>query len=339
MRSRQIVRGGAYSAAGAVARNVARSIVRQLAGHAVQRGVHAVGRYVGNRIRDRFKGNQKRRRAVVSIAAHGSASRSIAKYRYGRSRKGRKNSAQGTHTWTTTEAGRVDVGAGRQSNESKVAIWTKSQLSSIEGYYGNGTSLENQFMQIRPSVVKHMITNQSQSTVQFYIYDYVCRKSSNFLPYLLYYNDLRKQYDTSEDWANVVPNKPFQSPTLKYYWKLKKVTKIALEPGAVHEHIIVANTNAMLYENAWRNSPEYIAGLTMATLVQHHGFPVNDSTTVANVSLCPASYDYMSFYKLNVAFLDNRNKYLYHSGSLPSTTINPRTVMLEGGDVEVVDQA
>lgn len=328
--------------AASAARHVGTYALGQLVKYGAKRAVQGTGRIVGGVVRKIGrgpKGNKSGRGKVISIAAHGAASRSIFKYRYGRRRKGRKNSSFGTHTLTSTESGRVNTGAGRQSNESKVVLFSKGQLESLELEFGDGTTDTAQYLVLRPSSVTHQITNQSQATVQFYIYDYVCRNNTDTLPNLHYWNDLRDQYDTTNDWANVVPNKPFQSPTLKYYWKLKRYTKLILEPGAVHEHIIVCNANAKLYEGAWRNAPAYIAGISCATIVQHHGFPVNDATTTTNVSLCPASYDYMSFYKLNCALVESRYKRLVNVGSLPSTTITPRTIMLEGGDVENVDQA
>ena len=337
-----VKRGSRLQLAAAAARHVGTYALGQLVKYGTRRAIQGAGRAVDRVVRKTGrgpKGNKGGRGKVISIAAHGAASRSIFKYRYGRRRKGRKNSSFGTHTLTNTESGRVNTGAGRQSNESKVVLFSKGQLETLENEFGDGTTDTAQYLVLRPSSVSHQITNQSQATVQFYIYDYICRNNTDTLPNLHYWNDLRAQYDTTEDWANVVPNKPFQSPTLNYFWKLKRYTKLILEPGAVHEHIIVCNANAKLYEGAWRVSQEYIAGLSCATLIQHHGFPVNDATTTTSVSLCPASYDYMSFFKLNCALANSRFKILYNSGSLPSTSIVPRTIMLEGGDVENVDQA
>lgn len=332
---RRLITAGAVAGLGGLIYDTSRRVARQVMQDAVRSGAHAAGRYVGNAIRSRAQRHSSGRRAVVGIAPHGAASYSRFKYRYGRRRPIRTNTA--TKTLEVALAGRQSCGTGRQSNDTIVTFWDKSDLADVEAEFGSASDTE--YMILRPSSVKLMITNQTQATGQFYIYDIVCRKSCDLSPSTIYNNDLKNQFNiTTYDVANVLPHKPYQSPAFRHFFKIKSCKKVVIEPGAIHVHHVTANTNARMYENGWEDGPAYIAGLTSFVMVQHHGFPVNDATTVTNVSTCDIIYDWMAFYKWNITIVETSKK-TGVINALPSDSIVPRTIMEESTAVENVDAA
>lgn len=277
----------------------------------------------------------QRNGGVRAVASAGPVSRSSFAYRYGR--RGKIATDDATKTLESVGSLRISSGTGRQSNDS-IYMFDRNDLNLIDAQWQGGSGTDNEYTVLRSSSMRIMITNQTQATGRFYIYDWVCRNSTDTTPATMWNDDLKEQFGETFDVANVIPHKPQQSPAFRYHYKIKSVKTIILEPGAVHEHNFICKANAILYQKGYIDGPNIIGGLTAGILVVTHGFPVNDSTTVSDITTCDIVSDLLFFKRLNSSYVTTSTK----EGallSLPDSSITPRTIMFEGGDVENVDAA
>lgn len=337
----------------AVARRGYHGAARSLLSPANVRAAVRAGQYLGqtaggaiNRFRRWMRGPSGRLRrtsaratsangGVIGISPHGAVSHSSFAYKYGR--RGKIKGDTATKTIETVGAQRLSSGTGRQSND-QYSIFNKNDLTIIDDQWQGGNTIDNEYTILRSSSMRFMITNQTQATGQFYIYDWICRNSTDTNPSVMWNNDMKDQFNESYDVANVIPHKPQQSPSFRYHYKIKSVKKIILEPGAIHEHILIAKVNATLYQKGYVDGPEYIGGLTAGILVVSHGFPLNDATTVTTISTTDIVSDLMFWKRLNSSYVAPSTKQGLLD-SLPATSLTPRTIMEESGAVENVDAA
>jgi len=282
-----------------------------------------------------FRVPTRGRTGVKAVSKAGAVSRSSFAYKYGR--RGQIAGDEPTKTLESMGTYRLTSGTGRQSNDV-FTIFSRDDLAAIDTQWQGGGTVDNEYTVLRSSSLKFMITNQTQATGRYYIYDWVCRNSTDTNPAYMWNDDLKEQFGETFDVANVIPHKPTQSPSFRYHFKIKSVKTIVLEPGAIHEHIFVAKANAILYQKGYVDGPQYIGGLTAGIIIVTHGFPVNDSSTVNDITTCDIISDLMWFKKLNSTYITTQTKQ-GAIDNLPDNSITPRTIMLEAGNVENVDAA
>lgn len=313
------------------------TVARRAAAHVLGRAANYA---VDSTYRHAMRGSRSshaphRNGGVKPAATAGPVSRSSFAYRYGR--RGKIAADDATKTLESVGSLRISSGTGRQSNDS-VYMFDRSDLNAIDGQWQGGSGVKNEYTVLRSSSLRIMITNQTQATGRYYIYDWICRNSTDSTPAQLWNNDLKDQFNESIDVANVIPHKPTQSPAFRYHYKIKAVKTIILEPGAVHEHNFICKANAILYQKGYLEGPAIIGGLTGGILVVSHGFPVNDASTVSDITTCDIVSDLLFFKRLNSSYVTTSTK----EGallSLPDNSITPRTIMFEAGNVENVDAA
>lgn len=82
----------------------------------------------------------------------------------------------------------------------------------------------------------------------------------------------------------IVGSTPFQSKQFREYWKVQKVTNIALRPGETHKHYVKNHCNVSIESDRINTNNKYYAGITRATLVAVTGLPIRSAATPSQVT-------------------------------------------------------
>lgn len=152
-----------------------------------------------------------------------------------------------------------------------------------------------------------LITNQENVNGRFTIYDIICRKETDATVTDPYAAITTGFADASSGNINdyLVPGaSPFANARFTEYFKVLQSTEVILSPGACHSHVVTYKPNKYFsHELSSRVAGGGIGELTIYTLVQFHGTPVNDLTTQTQVSLSHIAMDYVQKEEYKYSYL------------------------------------
>lgn len=116
------------------------------------------------------------------------------------------------------------------------------------------------------------------------------------------------------------------------YFKVLKSTDVVLSPGACHVHKVHYAPNILLAHNASvRLAGQSLAGVTVWTMVQFHGTPINDLTTQTEVSLSHIALDVVQKEELSFAYVHANTTSYDINQSLPlAFTVAGNTMQDDG---------
>lgn len=160
-----------------------------------------------------------------------------------------------------------------------------------------------------------LITNAENTNAHFTLYDVIAKvdgqATHNIEPANCF---LVSGIDASGGGAGnaTIPGTDFFfNPRLKAYYKLVKKTKVILGPGDTHSHVVKYGLNKFVSQERIRsltvtNGNYPVGGISMYTVMIHHGTPVHDETTETSVTLGKS--------KLDVVLMESmRYKYIQQS--------------------------
>lgn len=125
---------------------------------------------------------------------------------------------------------------------------------------------------------------------------------------------------------------PTASPEFRKFFRITNVTKVPMEPGQEHDHIVYKRMNWSVKSTKWDNATaSNIKGLTYWCMVVWHGSLAHESSTPSSVTYCPVRLDYSTRRQYNYAFLPNNKPGYVVSDQIPKNIID-LDVMAEDQD-------
>lgn len=138
--------------------------------------------------------------------------------------------------------------------------------------------------------------NSSSSNSTFVIYDIIARKDTGAANASTPVNAWASGIDSAGGSATdyqVIGSVPTESTTFNQFYKVVQRTRVSMGPGQMHRHEVSYNPNKLLAGLYLTNVAYNVAGLTMYTLIVHHGMPAHDSTTKTDVRVDISAMDYV----------------------------------------------
>lgn len=134
--------------------------------------------------------------------------------------------------------------------------------------------------------------------------------------------------------TTTVGQTPFRSPEFNMYFAVNKVTRVSLEPGQQHDHVVYHKYNRVLDSIRFQNSVSTsIPGITRFTMVVWHGSLGHESATPTTVTYMPITLDYASSVEYTYGWIEKTAKAFTLTDNNP-TTVATFNFMSENQDVD-----
>lgn len=265
---------------------------RSLYGRYKSRGRRVVGRRVGNKFKFRGFGSRtgtmrKRKSNIIKSGTAGISGSGCKDYRkcYPSCRTILR--ASQLSTYKITDTARVEWDAGAQS----VTGYSVGRCDDVGLLFVNiGASATGQSttrMVVKCMKMRLTFTNQSNANAMVTLYDIEYRHDTYanmdaVSPVSAWGSGIQREEEggDSPGYANVGAT-PFQSSDFCRYYRVRKVTKVYLDPGKSHVHSYTKMAYKMLNNGLNDDSVNMygIRGFTHEVVMVCQGMPVNDGTT------------------------------------------------------------
>lgn len=197
-------------------------------------------------------------------------------------------------TLINNSSGRAEAAIGKQNFVLCGDYFTDTDINSGFALLNDSLTAKVLLKKVRGEC---LITNQENVNGRFTIYDVIARVTSdtnNTDPLTtLALGSADASGGTVNDY--LIPGvTPYGVARFTERYKILQKTDVILSPGAVHSHVVNYRPNRYFSHELSTAIPgTSIAGLTLYTLVQFHGSPINDSTTQTQVSLSHLAMDFV----------------------------------------------
>lgn len=143
-----------------------------------------------------------------------------------------------------------------------------------------------------------LITNQGNGTARISLYDIITRRDANNTtasdPGLAVRSGFGDEVSGSNSNYLIPGVTPFQSQLFTTFYKVIKITNIELSSGQTHTHKYKFKLNKGLGGELIQNQAQAttaLKGISCYTMLQHHGYPDDDSANTSHVSLGSTQLD------------------------------------------------
>lgn len=206
-------------------------------------------------------------------------------------------------TWTTL-AGNLPTGLGTINNVAKII-------------FGDTMS-------------RTTFTNQDIATCYVRIYEIEPRFHMQTInaPVNAWNTGLQDQTQTAATYQDVY-ELPFSSEKFTLFHNVKKIFQFELQQGQSHSHQSMYHINKGVHGQIV-NAYQLIRDVTKYQMFVVSGTPLNDSTTLTNVSTSSIAIDIVNSYKTSYTFAASTNNRKFHSNILPAITIG-ETISIGAG--------
>lgn len=213
--------------------------------------------------------------------------------------------------WTLNSSGRCDVTPGVQNLFSASAMFSHYDLSTLITVASANKTQKFLWEQCFGRMV---MTNQGISSVFCDIYFIINRRDTATAtvqgPYEAWTNGIQDEGGSSTDWS-IMGNIPSNSLLFQRMFKIKKITRVLLSPGEVHEQSIMYKPNKFMPYEDIDNASYGVRNLTAYVMTIVRPAPYNDSTTKTQVTTGNGHVDWV---------FEKSYKYRYVSDNI--TTFN-----------------
>lgn len=189
------------------------------------------------------------------------------------------------------------VKVGNLGNNSTSTVGTQK----VADYqYADPATLLAMLPSVNDKMILHAIkaelilVNSSASNSCLTLYDVIARKDCSSAANSTAFNAWATGVDSAGGSAtdyNTVGSIPTESVTFREFYKIVQSTRVTLGPGEMHRHQVIYRPNKQLTGLYLANVPYQIAGVSLETLVVHHGMPAHDSTTHTSVTIDVSDLD------------------------------------------------
>lgn len=243
---------------------------------------------------------------------------------------------------------------GVTGNIAGAGIYSMLDVSNIKNAIstiGSGVLGANNATQFAIPVCKceYMLTNSTNANVIIWLYDIIPRKNvyntdtAWQVPQNAWQNGIRQQAGTGGSVGTQfnIGSKPFESKLFCETYKVRKVTKIIMAPGALHRHIVRSTQRRWFTDAQYNNlfngttvvpsSTNYwIGGRTVLTMMVMMGAPAHSfaSADAQHVSSGLGAIDMITTKTYEYMYSATAAKTVYWSDQVPVV-----------GDLEVVPEA
>lgn len=231
-------------------------------------------------------------------------------------------------------SGRVESVVGQQNFFLAGDYWTVADCNL--GFSLLGGAFATPKVLMTKVTGETLFTNQENVNGRFTIYDVICRKDTNGTitnPLTAISNGVA---DLSGAIATdyLVPGfTPFMSPRFTEYFKVLQTTDVILSPGACHSHVVTYSPQKYLSKEITNGAGGVgIGGLTLFTLIQFHGTPINDVTDQTQVSLSHIAVDFVQKETYKIQYIHNAIMNADINQSLPVAFTNAGNTMQDDGN-------
>lgn len=227
------------------------------------------------------------------------------------------------------EAGRAESDVGKQNFILCGDYFTDTDVNSG---FTLVNSLNSTKMLLRSVRGETLITNQENVNGRFTIYDVLCRKDTDATvtdPLTAITTGYADAQGGAASNYLIPGTSVYSNSRFTEYFKVLQKTEVILSPGACHRHQVTYKPNKYFsHQCSARIAGSGIGGLTLYTLVQFHGSPINDVTTQTQVSLSHIAMDYVQLEEYKFAYV--------HAGSMAmsATNILPTAFTVAGNTMQ-----
>ena len=240
-----------------------------------------------------------------------------------------------------------------QNESGRTECTVGKQNFAVVGTYYNDVDVNNAFTLLNSSAAakimldavhgETLITNQENVNARMTIYDIICKKQTDATvtdPLVA----LTAGYVDNNGGAAtdyLIPGvSVYSNPRFVEYFKVLKQTEVVLHPGSCHSHKVHYKPNRYFSHELSSNIVgDGIAGLTVYTVIQYHGTPINDITTQTQVSLSHISLDWVQKEQYRVVYLHASASSMQASNTLPLAFTVAGNVMEDDGVVRAEVEA
>jgi len=237
---------------------------------------------------------------------------------------------------------RSDASVGYQNSTLLGTYFDSTDIIAMYPVIFGGTVNQTTKLILCGVRAESLITNVATTNARISIYDVMLKKDSNASvvdPSQVFEAAFA---DTSGGVAGdyaVVGTTPYMNPRFMDFFKIKQRTEVILSPGATHSHVINYAPHRMISKTSTINTTGSIGGLTLFTMIIHHGSPANDSVTKTSVTLSKSSLDIVTkqVYSFKSIFYPLTG--IATSNSLPTSYAVAGQAINEDGVVQTVTEA
>lgn len=207
-----------------------------------------------------------------------------------------------------------------------ITLLERADLNLMKDDANAGVTTENDInLYLKTAKLRLHIKNQSNIMSKLLIYDIVTTSTG----YTATIDDPVEAWDFgfndmgTASQSTTVQTTPFGSPEFRKNFRITKVTRVPLEPGQEHEHVVKKHMNWNVRSTKWANTAaKNVRGLTYFTMLVWYGGLAHDTSAATSVTYAPVRLDYTIRKQYNYAFM-NPNKPTYTlTDSIPKTIVD-----------------
>jgi len=235
-------------------------------------------------------------------------------------------------TYQLNAASRVTAGVGVQTVFTLAAPFSGSDLTTIRGFYGAGSTTNKMLYSDAYTTIQ--LTNQDNGNALITLYDLVARKNGDEEPAACWIAGNTAGSATGVE--AYYGSDPSLCQRFNEYWIIKKVTQFYLGAGQSHCHILKYTPNKAVQGEVITITP-YIANLSHACMMVVVGAPYNDVTTKTQVSTGSVAIDRCIAKNLKYSWADDPNNTYNATNNLLAAFTNAENIMNENTGTAAAD--
>lgn len=279
--------------------------------------------------------NRRRFKARPASAENMSSNYTKFVYRYGPRRKPACEKGLAPIQLYRNAVGRITGAGGAQTATTINTLYDYFDLLDIDNNLPIGNQ---QFTRHLGATVKLYLTNQVEAPVKIKLYHILSRKDNALDPPAVWAAGMLQQ-TTDPNASTYVGAVPYSSQQFVANFRVLKTSNFDLPPGANAVCTIRCLNHATIREQYWKTTNNTnFRGLTYKLMAVCHGYPLNDSVLVNNVTSGPVAVDWIATKTLYFTYTERQNQ-AGNVTNVLTTVPNYRTVAQERSIVEVVNTA
>lgn len=218
----------------------------------------------------------------------------------------------------------VENGAGDITTTAGIQGVTSFAYASSAGMFAYLASVNDQLV-MHSIKAELLFTNSSSSNSAITIYDIVARKDAGnanvALPSLAWQYGVDQAGGAANDYL-VVGSEPTESVAFNQFYKIVQRKRINMAPGQLHRHEVYYQPNKLLKGQYLTQQPYNVTGVTVYTMIVHHGMPAHDRVTGTNVTIDISSIDWCQKVSYQWRILEDASTSWRKTNNLPTSFPN-----------------
>jgi len=237
---------------------------------------------------------------------------------------------------------RSDAAIGYQNSTLLGTYFDSADINSMYAVVFGGSPNQTTKLVLGGVRAESLITNVATTNARISLYDIIIKRDSNSSivdPSQVFEAAFADASGgVAGDYA-VVGTSPYMNPRFMDAFKIHQRTEVILSPGATHSHNVNYAPNKIISKTRTMNATGSLGGLTLYTMIIHHGSPANDATTKTSVTLSKSSLDIVTKQVYTFKSIYYPLTTMLVTQSLPITYATTGQAINEDGVVQTVTEA